>query len=287
MNIELSKELTVFNKEKYHPKSLFPLKCNLKQYIRNNLEKMKISESVIRNVKIIKIDKTTFSGEVKIIYNDLFDISFTENVFSGFIKNNEKEKNIILHELYHIEDMIILNKITNIYDMIDKGKKCTSTRELLIGMAIHEFGEYYAYHNIPEFDITKEGFEKSVYEADVNLTAMKLFGIDHNVMKLPESAKIELWNFISKNIIICANDNKSNGIFEEFYDNLKIKYIGLYEYARSINLFMTSELENYHKNANEEFYLKVGKKLVSLFNKYGLNFGASDYSDNFEIHKLI
>lgn len=195
-------------------------------------------------------------------------------------------KSVIFHELYHINEMLITNKIIDIVALHDIKRDCT--KSLLTNLGYLQWSEYYAHHNSSKHFKPSIHIAKHIEQAEVSLTILKETAEKENIATMFEFMYNNIEKFISSSVILAANYNCSHDssylkIIRRYeYSNL---YAPFYNHINEIINYMDSLYNSYPEWINENVFLEVGEKLFSIIHSFNMTYSTNDLSDNF-IFKL-
>lgn len=250
--------------------------------------------SKINNIQIILLNNdndSEFAGKTSPILKEdelFFDLIFIDNIIS-WVEDSENEKydyalEVIMHELYHCKEMIITSQYID-YKKIYFYNQIDTTYDLVLNFAKKQFSEYYAFYyanqHLPLN--TKCDFKKYIHDSSIYLRVLSNNAQKNHTVVMPES----FWDKINSYIYACVkhiakyhctNNEDFIHIFDEYKDDSM--YCLHYIHFLKLNSILKETLTSYPQKMSEEFLIEFGKKLLSIFNLYSLDFSTDDLSDN-------
>jgi len=244
---------------------------------------------------IVKIHLTVMDNNIEwlgmIVPNTLnneliFELYIQNTIIDNLFSSDEDKfifaKSVILHELYHIKEMITTNKIIEIMPIYNIQKDCT--RSMLINLGYRQWTEYYAHYNSAKYYYLYTTLDDVIYQSEITLTLIKELLNKEKQIQLFQYMYENIAKFISTSIKFIAIYNASQNI--SYVESVKKYgqsnfYIHHYEYIHKIIPYMDNLYQTYPNWVSEEKFLEIGKTLFSIIHNYGITYSTFDLSDNF------
>lgn len=295
MNIDIDKNISQLKEynESQNELKIHDLKEYIYQIICLLANQIDCDISKINEVQIIPSNENLgFLGKTApILKNDIlfFDLIFTDEVINWIIDDKNKQYNhaieVIAHELYHCEEMLITSQYIN-YKKIYFYNGIDTTYDLILNFAKKQFSEYYAYYYSSNYFLlnTNCTFKKVINDSSIALYVLSDNAKDNLKVILPESFFEKIESFIYTCVKYLAkyhftNDEKYLHIFDEYKDN-QMYYLH-YKHYLWLNSFLKETFTLYPQKMSEDFLISYGKNLLSIFKLYSLDYSTDDLSDNF------
>lgn len=218
--------------------------------------------------------------------NLVFELFIQNSVIDDLFSGDENKilfaKSIILHELYHIKELTLTNKIIDIMPIYSIKKDCTMS--LLLNLGYMQWSEYYAHFNSAKHYHSSTNIADSIYQSEISLTALKHQLDNESQVIMPEFMYDNINDFISKTIKLAAiyNQTHDDHFLEPIHEyNHRKLYQYHYKYIYTIISYMDKFYQTYPSWISEKSFLEIGKKLFSIINDYDITYSTSDLSDNF------
>lgn len=295
MNIIFDNDIIQFTKYNELEKNIrLPLiEKYFEKKFTSNINYVGIDISRINEIHIIPINQMVGKlGSVKpiTINNTLhFDISFADNIlYWSEDKSHSKYKyanSVIVHEFYHCKEMLITSQYID-YKKIFFYDECATTYDYVLELARTLFSEYYAYYyssNIYSEDINYN-LKQVIHDSSIALSALHNKAKEDNEVYVPEEFMEKIKSFIYRCVKHIAQYHYTNDIHHlQVFDNCKDNelYRFHYDYFIHLNPILREMFSQYPQQMSDNFLLSFGKKLLSIFNYYSLDFSTNDLSDTF------
>lgn len=218
--------------------------------------------------------------------NLVFELYVQDTIIDDLFSKDEDKcmfsKSVILHELYHIKELVKTNNIIDIMPIYNIKKDCT--RSMLINLGYKQWTEYYAHFNSAKYYCSNTTLSDVIYQSEITLSLIKQTIVDESQVQLFEFMYNNIAEFIATSIKFIAIYNESQDI--SYLKSLKKYeqndlYINHYNYIHKIIPYMDELYHTYPTWVSEEKFLEIGKTLFSIIHEYGITYSTPDLSDNF------
>lgn len=218
--------------------------------------------------------------------NLVFELYVQDTIIDDLFSKDEDKcmfsKSVILHELYHIKELVKTNNIIDIMPIYNIKKDCT--RSMLINLGYRQWTEYYAHFNSAKYYCSNTTLSNVIYQSEITLSLIKQTIVDESQVQLFEFMYNNIAEFIATSIKFIAIYNESQDI--SYLKSLRKYeqndlYINHYNYIHKIIPYMDELYHTYPTWVSEEKFLEIGKTLFSIIHEYGITYSTPDLSDNF------
>jgi len=262
--------------------------------IKTFSKQINLDFDLICRIHIIVLDKSIeWMGKVNpVVYNDTlcFELFLQYDLLNDIISlDNDKtykQKNIILHELFHCKEMSITSSHVN-WKKLYFHPPIDTTKLLLFDTAIHQWSEYYAYYNSSQYYSRDINILKYLFDIEVTTGALHLLLIEQSTMndiQINNDTMDNITKFIHNFIMFIANYNSTKDVkCQKVLEYIKCSsiYHKYYPYFTDLIYYMDTLYNTYPEWVSESAFIEIGYKLFSFIQINHITYSTNDLSDNF------
>ena len=215
-----------------------------------------------------------------------------KNISDSFYKDNDFEKSVVYHELFHCKEMNISNKYVDLQKIFIESRYFTTSYKFLLNIGYMQWSEYYAYFNSTRYHIPNWFLYDDLKNVDISLKSIANIFTQNTISHT--HVGISLLNDITNlvacfiRIAACYNSSHNSKYRTEIQKCCKVSNYKYYNpYFLDISCYMNDLYNNYPNWISEEAFIELGKKLISFIGIYGLYLKNGSLHENFEFYKLL
>lgn len=162
----------------------------------------------------------------------------------------------------------------------------TTTYDYVLELSRLMISEYYAYYYSSSIysEDTDYSSKQDINDSSISLYALHKKAKEDNEVYVPEEFMKKIKSFIYRCVKHIAryhytNDIRHLQVFDKYKDDELYRFH--YDYFIHLNPILKEMFSQYPQQMSDNFLLSFGKKLLSIFNYYSLDFSTNDLSDTF------